>query len=184
MDTLILGLLMVKKHTLYDIRVFLKQGMYLMYSASSGSIQAAIKKLLAGQYISYHETVENGKNKKVYSITDKGKDYFIDWLNQPFTDELSQKSEYTKLFFTGFLPREQREQLIKNYISALNKTIAALHKTLVIARNTTVPQNLQDIAYFQHSTICLAVETASFQLSWYQQLLETIQMEDAKLEYN
>ncbi len=52
-----------------------------MYSSSMGSIQAAVKKLLNYEYISYEEAVENGKYKRVYSITHSGKLYFFEWIN-------------------------------------------------------------------------------------------------------
>ena len=44
MDKLILGLLLLKGRTIYELRDRIAEGMEMMYSASIGSIQAAIKK--------------------------------------------------------------------------------------------------------------------------------------------
>ena len=78
MDNVILGFLLLHSRTIYQLRERISQGLNLMYSSSMGSIQAAVKKLLNYQYISYEETVEKGKYKKVYSITDSGKLYFFE----------------------------------------------------------------------------------------------------------
>ena len=77
MDTIILGLLIMKDRTIYEIRERINKGLNMMYSSSMGSIQAAIKKLLENNYIEFEEIVDNGKYKKVYSITTSGKEYFM-----------------------------------------------------------------------------------------------------------
>ncbi len=84
MDNIILGLLILESRTIYQLRERISKGMNLMYSNSMGSIQAAIKKLLNHGYISYGENIEDGKYKKIYSITDSGKRYFFEWINTPF----------------------------------------------------------------------------------------------------
>ena len=73
MDNIILGLLLLQSRTIYQLRERISQGLNLMYSSSMGSIQAAVKKLLNNKHISYKEVVENGKYKKIYSITDRGR---------------------------------------------------------------------------------------------------------------
>lgn len=72
MDHMILGLLLLSSRTIYQLHERIDKGLHMMYSSSMGSIQAAVKKLLNGGYIQYEEVVENGKYKKIYSITDRG----------------------------------------------------------------------------------------------------------------
>lgn len=64
MDNIILGLLLLQSRTIYQLRERIDKGLNLMYSSSTGSIQAAIKKLLNSGYIDFEETVENGRRKK------------------------------------------------------------------------------------------------------------------------
>ncbi len=173
MDTLILGLLMFRNLTVYEIQNFLREGMYLMYSDSKGSIQSAMGKLIKTSYVMFSEYVENGKNKKVYSITDDGKTYFLNWLSQPLTNNIHNR-EIVKLFFLGLLPAEKRESIIMSYIAALNKKLSILHSTQEKARKTKVKSHLKDISSFQLATIRLSVESIQFELEWYSSLLETI----------
>ena len=93
MDTLILGLLLLKSRTIYEIRKTLSSSMQLLYSCSTGSIQAALKCLEAIEkskwdciafYISainYHglEDEENAKEslKKCIELNDKFVDAYV-----------------------------------------------------------------------------------------------------------
>ena len=81
MENIILGLLLLKNRTIYELRKRINDGLNLMYSCSTGSIQAAIKKLLQNGHVAVRETTENGKLKKIYSITEKGKTAFNGWVN-------------------------------------------------------------------------------------------------------
>lgn len=77
MDNIILGLLLMCNRTIYQLRERIDKGINLMYSSSMGSIQAAIRKLLNCGFISYEEIVDNGKYKKVYCITESGRQHFF-----------------------------------------------------------------------------------------------------------
>lgn len=78
MDKIILGLLMIKTMTGYEIRNNIKNNFSLMCSDSAGSFQSAIEKLLSMGMITCEEYVEKGVNKKRYTITDKGHSTFFD----------------------------------------------------------------------------------------------------------
>ena len=97
MENIILGLLLLDSRTIYQLRERISKGMDLMYSSSMGSIQAAIKKLLNQGYICYEECVENGKYKKIYSITDSGKHHFFEWINSPFETQSTKNPELLKV---------------------------------------------------------------------------------------
>ena len=68
MDKLILGLLMIKHFTVYEIRQIIRQNFTSICSDSLGSIQAALKKLSQQEAVTFSEYVEKGKMKKEYSL--------------------------------------------------------------------------------------------------------------------
>ncbi len=103
MDNIILGLLLLRNRTIYQLRERIDKGLNLMYSSSMGSIQAAIKKLLHCGYVDYGETVENGKYKKVYRITESGKRYFLEWVNTPIEQQGVRMPGVGKDLFYGLL---------------------------------------------------------------------------------
>lgn len=117
MENIILGLLLLQARTIYQLRKRINDGLNLMYSCSTGSIQAAIKKLLRNGYISVNEITESGKSKKIYSITDSGKNYFDIWLNSPIDNGSAKNPELSKIYFWGFAEKETRIKVIENHIA-------------------------------------------------------------------
>lgn len=73
-----------------------------MYSGSMGSIQAAIKELLKAEHIEYQEILENGKYKKMYHITEKGRRYFFGLDQCPIGEVNVRCPELVKIYFMGF----------------------------------------------------------------------------------
>lgn len=69
--------------SLYEIRARLQKGMYLMYSSSTGSIQAALRKLLKNGWIALDDSGDRSRGKKVYCLTAAGREHFMRWLSEP-----------------------------------------------------------------------------------------------------
>ena len=127
MDIIILGLLMIKRSTIYEMKQVIRHYLSPISSDSTGSIQAGIKKLLNKELITYKEQVENGVNKKVYSITEAGKKYFIDNLSVPMSYK-EKNMELNKLFFMGFIDKNEQIASIKKYIQEMEKELDFLEQ--------------------------------------------------------
>jgi DNA-binding PadR family transcriptional regulator len=121
MDKIILSLLLIKSMTIYEIRGFIAQYLTSACSDSLGSIQAAIKKLLTTNQITFREFVDNGINKKEYSITDSGLVSFKEWIETPMNFKKAKNMDESKFFFMGIAQKETRIQLIQSYIQSLKQ---------------------------------------------------------------
>ncbi|MCL2044869.1 MAG: PadR family transcriptional regulator [Oscillospiraceae bacterium] len=124
MEKIILGILMLKRLTLYEIRNIIKTSFKSMCSDSSGSIQAALKRLLTSEMVTYTEFVENSVNKKQYSITDKGREMFIEWLSTPADMTNTKNMELGKFLFMGLLPSKKRIELLNEMLEKLEMELA------------------------------------------------------------
>ena len=169
MDNIILGLLLLSSRTIYQLRERIDKGLNMMYSSSMGSIQAAIKKLLNCGYIQYEEAVENGKYKKIYSITDSGKQNFIEWVS---TIQSSKNPELAKLYFMGFSTKEKREAGLQEYISKLKEQYDVLNAICKEAENVKVPDEDKDILHYQLTAARYGKDFMKFNIEWYQKLLD------------
>ena len=107
MDKLILGLLMIKHFTVYEIRQVMRQNFSSMCSDSLGSIQAALKKLSQQGAVTYSEYVEKGKMKKEYAITASGRILFLEWLKTPIDMSKNKNMDLGKFLFMGYLPKKE-----------------------------------------------------------------------------
>jgi DNA-binding PadR family transcriptional regulator len=124
MDKLILGLLMMQRLTIYELRAIIKRYFQSMCSDSIGGIRAAVNKLLNAQMVTYTEFVERSVNKKQYSITDKGREEFAAWAQSPANVALPKNMELGKFLLMGFVPAEKRLQLINEMISRLETALS------------------------------------------------------------
>lgn len=174
MDNIILGLLLLSSRTIYQLRERIDKGLNMMYSSSMGSIQAAIKKLLNCEYIQYEEIVENGKYKKIYSITDRGKQNFIEWLSTPMEIQSSKNPELAKLYFMGFSTKEKREAVLQEYVSDLKEQYDILNAICMEAENVKIPDENKDILHYQLTAARYGKDFMKFNIEWYQKLLDEI----------
>lgn len=192
MDKIILGILMLQRLTVYEIRGIIKKNFQSMCSDSLGSIQAAIKKLLAAGMITCTEYVEKSVNKKRYSITDTGREEFSDWLQAPADLTNGKNMELGKLLFMGLVPDEKRLPLVEEMIVNLEKELsfllgvqssvneagkvqavdywsrdpeycAGIHKA---TQNADMMENATGIGYFQLVTLQYGIDNLQFNIEW------------------
>lgn len=174
MDHIILGLLLLSSRTIYQLRDRVNKGLNLMYSSSMGSIQAAIKKLLQSGYISYEEVIENGKHKKIYSITDSGKHCFEKWINNPIETHNMKNPELAKVYFMGFSDVKKRKPNLEKYLLYLNEQYNALNIICEEADIIEVPKEHADIVFYQLAAARYGRDFMKFNIEWFNNLLNEI----------
>ena len=174
MEYIILGLLLLQPRTIYQLRKRINDGLNLMYSCSTGSIQAAIKKLLQNGHISVSEIAEDGKLKKMYGITESGKIYFYGWLNNPIDGSIIKNPELSKIYFMGFAEKSVRIKLIEKHIDYLKKMCSDLEK--ICGEGATLSNEMlgNDIFYYQLHTAIYGRDLMKFNIEWYKRLLKNI----------
>lgn len=175
MDTIILGLLLLCDRTIYQLRERIDSGLSMMYSSSTGSIQAAIKKLLAAGLIDYVETVENGKYKKVYRITDSGRRYFLDWVNAPIEPQGVKCPALVKVYFMGFCDKDKQENSIRAYVDSLREQYRVLDMICEDAKQMQIPPDKKDIADYQLVCAMYGRDLYQFSIDWFESLAATMQ---------
>ncbi len=178
MDKLILGLLVLSSRTIYELRSRIDKGLSMMYSSSTGSIQAALRSLLLHGSIDYEEVVENGKKKKKYFITPKGRQVFEEWVNHPVEESGMKCPELAKIYFMGMSRAENRPDNIRKYIEELNKRYEALNlicleaeKMIQESFSKNTDQSVRDIVFFQTASARFGRDILLFTKQWFEKLL-------------
>ena len=128
MDKIILGILMLHRMTAYELRNVIRNNFKSMCSDSLGSIQAALKKLLMLEMVTFEELVEKGVNKKRYSITDIGQKTLIEWISVPIDMSKTKNLDIGKLLFMGYISKNEQKNLIDKIIHSLEEEYMALKK--------------------------------------------------------
>lgn len=171
MDHIILGLLLMCNRTIYQLRDRISKGIHLMYSSSMGSIQAAVKKLLKNGYIDYEEKIENGKYKKIYRITEEGKQHFFRWINLPIEEQSPKIPELAKVYFMGFSEKQNREASIRQHLMFLKEQYNALAAICEDAKNIEVSEENKDILNYQLVSALYGKDLIKFNIDWFENLL-------------
>lgn len=185
MESVILGLLLLRPMTGYEIGRFIKTHLSMICSSSAGSVQTALKKLVASGAIEFTEAIENGKNKRTFIITPQGREQFQSWLLNPMQADKVKNMELSKLFFLGLADKEVRKSTIEDYIEqlkAVKQTLICLKlefekniKNILFKFNLDEPET---VATYQQYLIEYGIELAEFEINWYAKMLKKIEKEN------
>lgn len=116
---IILGLLCDKPMTGYDLKTFFNNSINFFWSAKLSQIYRELGKLEEQGYINHKIEKQEGRpDKKVYSITEEGKEAFNQWLYDfPENINNSSRNEFlVRIFFSSKLPNEELIFQLKKYI--------------------------------------------------------------------
>lgn len=179
MEFVILGLLTLHTMTVYEIKKALERGVSLFYSASFGSINAAVDKMLAKGWISGQEAVENGRNKRIFHLTPAGRQAFQDWLASEIEAEKVKDPALTRLYFMGFSDAQERIHVLETHIQNLRQTLEQLKFIHQQTAHLQIPPEMQTTTKFQLLTLQYGRDFYAFNIRWYETILESLKQDAA-----
>lgn len=178
MGNVILGLLLLLgPQTLYSLNRQFEQGPSLFYRASFGSLQSALRGLLASAHVRMHEVTESGRLKKVYEITDAGEAAFHTWIRSPLAGGNIEVAALSRLFLLGLVEDgETRRAVLDNIISELERELAGLEEfaTVLDAQAATIPDEYRDVFRYQRATLDYGLMAHRAALAWFGDLAASI----------
>ena len=125
--TILLGSLFDKSLSGYDLKKLFSLSFAFFSDLSYGSIYPALKKLeQAGLITMKLKIQENAPNRKVYSITEEGKRYFLNSLKSPFGLERYKDALLMRMFFFEHLSKQERLDAAGNYLEQVKSLAGQL----------------------------------------------------------
>ncbi len=197
MDKIILGILMLRRMTAYELRNTIRDNFKSMCSDSLGSIQVALKKLLSLKMVTFEELVEKGINKKRYAITDIGEKVLMEWIKIPIDISKTKNIDMGKLLFMGYIPKNEQKNLINKIILSLEEEYSELknlkesinfeNERLAIEnylltdteyqeriknlnKKNNVSKNIKEISKFTLATLDYGIDVVDFNIKWFKKL--------------
>lgn len=175
MEFVLLGFLMIRTLTQYEMKKILQRKVSPFYSASLGSIQSALKKLEAGAYIECRETVEQGRRKKVYAIAESGQQRFLSWMTAPIAPNRLEQEMTTRLFFLGLMAPPERLAIVSLIADRLEADLREYDAASEEAAQAVVPDRLRPVADYQLKTLELGIRLHRSSLDWFKGLREELE---------
>jgi len=127
-DKILLGFLMSGSRTGYQIKTMMEKSTDFFFSTSFGSIYPAFSTLTNQGLAEVAESIENGKLKKNYTITEKGRGEFLEWLEKTPGISRIRDEALLKIFFHHYLPVESRLNQIEAYSRILEDQAKSLEE--------------------------------------------------------
>jgi PadR family transcriptional regulator AphA len=114
-EYVILGILMKQERHGYEIHTLLSSGLGHTWYAGISQVYALLKRLEAAEkVVSAVEQQDNRPAKHVYSITQKGRETFLQWVHSPLERMRDLRLEFlAKLFFIKELNLTGSDELIR-----------------------------------------------------------------------
>ncbi len=153
MGNVILGLLIISRSTLYALNKLFEQGISLFYSASLGSIRSALTVLLDRGHVTVTESVDNGRSKKTYAITDAGLAAFTEWMLAPITSGNLETIALSKLYLIGLLPADARAGILEDITARAARDLAQLEQLAGMLDSLEIPAQYREIFRYQRLTL-------------------------------
>ena len=115
--TMLLGFLMSRSMTGYELKKKFSISFSFFSGLSYGSIYPALKKMEQEGWLTLEVEIQDGSpNRKVYTITDEGRKVFLENLRMPFSLERPKNAFLARLFFFSYLPPEERLDTANRYL--------------------------------------------------------------------
>jgi DNA-binding PadR family transcriptional regulator len=159
---------------MYDLKKAIEKTVGFFYSSSYGNIQPALKKLEKNKHVTVVEQIINGRNRKEYSITEKGREQFKNWLSQDINIGKIQDEGLLRLFFMTEIPKKKRIEILENYITRLKEKIVELEIVEKETKKADVPSQFQEAFNYRITTLNFGIEYYQFELNWYEKVIHKI----------
>lgn len=95
----ILGALSIESMSGYKIKKMMSESTNHFWSESNGQIYPTLAKLTNSSFVTVKECLEDGKSKKIYTITKAGKKALTDWLLKDVEHYPARNELLLKLFY-------------------------------------------------------------------------------------
>ncbi len=175
MEYIVLGLLIIQSMTIYELNKGFEQGLSMIYAASYGNLQYAVKKLLEKEMISFEERVENGRNKKIYHINEKGVEAFFTWMMDDLDPRNIETLMLAKVYFLGLVEDDNDKRVVIDKILAAGDVHAAgLYEIQNAVDSLDLPPEAWKLAKYSISTLDYALGNYEFAISWLKKLRSEI----------
>ena len=168
-DFIILGTVLKRSLTGYDIKKEVEFGVGNYYKASYGQLYPTLEKLTAKGLLTMNEQTEGKRVKKYYQTTATGRAEFLEWLTLPvdFTSA-SLRIMVAKIWFYGELQEDVRAKRMDELEIFGNQRLQVLLKL----EKEHAEEEYSDVDYFEMATLYLGIQNVLTSIAWYRHIKE------------
>lgn len=156
---IILGVLTENEMSGYDLKKHIDKNFSLFYKVSYGALYPTLRKLSDKELIRNDTTGE--RNKKIYSITQRGSDDFDVWLSSAINIDDNMNSNLAKIFFYDKLPEQKANELLLDFEKNISDKLDVL-----LEKKNALKNYIDENNYFKFSTLYYGISTLEEMKNW------------------
>jgi DNA-binding PadR family transcriptional regulator len=181
----ILGFLNYQPLSGYDLKKVFDRSVQHFWHADQSQIYRTLSRLTDDEYVKV-ELIEQSirPDRKVYSITTKGKEYLKEWLAKPFPQEPSHSTPLVQIFFSGQIPDELMMEKLEGTIQMMRQQMALFDSGPErVSEYTSMAGSERDLFYW-FLTLEFGKNNLQNTIDWLQSVLERIQVHNYTTNIN
>jgi DNA-binding PadR family transcriptional regulator len=172
----LLGFLNHYPMTGYELKKFFDTTVAHFWNAEQSQIYSTLKQLEAEDLVEMQVEVQTDRpNRKVYSITEDGRNELREWLAKPADPEQVREPLLIKIFFGRVISREELIQLLQTRIAELERTIDAYEAGRGMMDRFAAAASREDDAEFWKLTVEAGVRHHSSEREWAREAIRRIE---------
>lgn len=169
----LLGRLAHHDQTGYDLSLLMGPPRNYNWEASHSQIYPVLGALTEAGYVTFSHAAE--RNKKVYSLTDAGREALREWVAEAPTPSPTRNEFNLKVFSLWMLSPQEAIDVLKKQIALVESEIVEIDKHLGDAQkryDVSFPVRADHHVFGLYSSVMFTRESRVFTLQWYRWMLD------------
>jgi DNA-binding PadR family transcriptional regulator len=162
-DFVILGLLRHESLTGYEIKKRMDSSVFFFWSASFGSIYPALTRLVQEGLATAKTTIEKGREKITYTITQKGITSLDEWLSAPVLKDEIRFETLLKFYFANPTTPQNSKAHLSTFQKQVERQLPMLIQEMAVQRQRRKDSKNAEYSYL---TLQFGVELYKLFLKW------------------
>ncbi len=171
MQFVILGLLMMRPMSLYDLHAQFSAGPSLFYSASYGSLHRALQQLVTQGLVTVDDAPDSARGRKLHTPTAAGIDAWRQWMHEPIGGSHAETAMLSKVFLLGLLDDgDERRRALAALEVSVSAALAELRNVAEGLDAQEIPAEYAELFRYQRATLDYGIRSHELAQNWLSEL--------------
>lgn len=174
MQFLILGVLLHRPLSLYDVHKHFAGTISLFYAASFGSIQRALGQLDTHGWVRVEDAADSRRGKKLYVVTEAGEGAWREWMRSAITGSDPEPTMLARMYLLGRLPAGERPECLRVIRERIEGDAGQLHALAGALDTAEIPESVREDYRYRRATLDYGIRSHALALAWLGEMEATL----------
>ncbi len=177
LDYAILGWLNKEPMSGYDLKKQFDQGAGYFWPVDQTQIYRTLDRLVEQKYVSMREEIQHNRpNRKVYMVTDAGRDELRRWLTSPQSLPVLRDPLLIQIFFAASLSNAEIIELLEHQIAEHSKLLAYYQQKALFPLDVPVgtPEGVSREQMLRRQVLEYSLRREQTYLEWLEQAIAAV----------